>query len=249
MTIQFLCPNGHQIRCPDEQAGRAAKCPKCGAKFRVPDLSETEGPAIETELPSEPEEVEEEPGAGDEGQIEFLCPNGHRLNGPASLQGRPGQCPECGSRFRIPSYEDVPEEEATDQEQIGIGRVDGTTGSGLRLEELGEGSGRAGLTLDLNEGDETPAAGSDHPSAASGIGSFFCRIWAARAKEGSVELHLVDGETVTPDRFDESLSRGSHGLFALDEPDGSYTLVAVAWASVARIVVRGVDQLPPGMRQ
>lgn len=34
--IEFLCPNNHRIRCPDEQAGRAAKCPKCGAKFVIP---------------------------------------------------------------------------------------------------------------------------------------------------------------------------------------------------------------------
>ena len=35
--IEFLCPNGHRIRCQAEQAGRAAKCPRCGVKFRVPE--------------------------------------------------------------------------------------------------------------------------------------------------------------------------------------------------------------------
>ena len=31
--------NGHKIRCPEERAGLPAKCPKCGVKFRIPDLS------------------------------------------------------------------------------------------------------------------------------------------------------------------------------------------------------------------
>jgi hypothetical protein len=35
-VIEFLCPNNHKIRCTDDQAGRAAKCPKCGEKFVIP---------------------------------------------------------------------------------------------------------------------------------------------------------------------------------------------------------------------
>lgn len=77
-TLEFVCPNGHQIRCPADQAGKVGKCPICGVKFRVPTLPQKEP------------------------QIEFLCPNGHHLHAPVSLQGQPGVCPECGSRFRIP---------------------------------------------------------------------------------------------------------------------------------------------------
>ena len=139
-VIEFLCPNGHKIHCQDDQAGRAAKCPRCGVKFYVPDslaagppevadfdssissfdwanlgMAEPAPPAAETAGPKEP-------------QIEFLCPNGHRLHGPASLQGRPGACPECNSRFRIPSYDDVSAEEEPEKE-ISIGRIDGGEGS------------------------------------------------------------------------------------------------------------------------
>ena len=45
--LQFLCPNGHRIHCPDDQAGRAAKCPKCGSAFKVPtadQLGDSDGP-------------------------------------------------------------------------------------------------------------------------------------------------------------------------------------------------------------
>jgi hypothetical protein len=46
------------------------------------------------------------PPTGDE-LIVFLCPNGHKLNGPARLAGKTGQCPHCGARFEIPFPEEV----------------------------------------------------------------------------------------------------------------------------------------------
>jgi hypothetical protein len=36
------------------------------------------------------------------GTIAFLCPNGHKLNGPEKLAGRLGQCPHCNTKFQIP---------------------------------------------------------------------------------------------------------------------------------------------------
>jgi hypothetical protein len=36
------------------------------------------------------------------GTIAFLCPNGHKLNGPEKLAGRLGQCPHCNAKFQIP---------------------------------------------------------------------------------------------------------------------------------------------------
>jgi len=39
------------------------------------------------------------------GSIAFLCPNGHKLNGPEKLAGRLGQCPHCGAKFQIPPLE------------------------------------------------------------------------------------------------------------------------------------------------
>ena len=120
--IEFLCPNGHKIRCQAAQAGRAAKCPRCGVKFRVPDADHRPADARATPTracrsPISP--IRASPanasataaGSAKEPDFEFLCPNGHRLHGPANLQGRPGECPECGSRFRIPTYEDIPAEE------------------------------------------------------------------------------------------------------------------------------------------
>src|SRR5262245_39756279 len=35
--------------------------------------------------------------------IAFVCPNGHQLNAPKELAGKPGQCPKCGTKFLVPS--------------------------------------------------------------------------------------------------------------------------------------------------
>lgn len=42
MAIEFTCPNGHRLSTKDEDAGKMAKCPKCGAITKVPGAN---GPA------------------------------------------------------------------------------------------------------------------------------------------------------------------------------------------------------------
>lgn len=137
--IEFLCPNGHRIRCPAEQAGRPAKCPRCGVRFLVPspddaDVSEAVGSDSGISRPdfTDSDVSKKSPsGLGSslkEPQIEFLCPNGHRLHGSPSLQGKPGQCPECGSRFRIPSFDEMAPQNSPTQE-INLGKADSRIGS------------------------------------------------------------------------------------------------------------------------
>lgn len=245
MSIRFLCPNGHKIQCPDEQAGKAAKCPRCGVKFRVPDLDELkvhrqaaaneatdQGPtaaaeSASTETTADASAVREEP-------IEFLCPNGHRLHGPMSLQGQPGQCPECKARFRIPSYDEVPEEEEEDvQRDLGVGRAPG--------EETGDDDTEVTLQ-EVGPGPRAPTT-----EALAGLAELFPRLWAMRSGTVSIELHLKDGQTLKPERFAPELSRGSHGVFSLGTLDGSHTLAAVAWDQVVRVLMRGIEQLPEEM--
>ena len=142
MVIKFSCPQGHSLSCPDDQAGKSARCPKCNARLTVPDESEKRAdggdadnapdatpptdsastaevvtPVGDQKVESAPDtanDVSESNASGTEDEIVFLCPNGHKLNGPARLQGRPGQCPHCGEKFRIPSYDDV--DDANDDE-------------------------------------------------------------------------------------------------------------------------------------
>lgn len=213
MAIEAFCPNGHKILCPDDRAGRMAKCPRCGAPFRIPggdallppgttpaggtetsaaaaQVADAAMPAVTTpNMPGDvasatageapegsgiqtnvmaattpvppaageaagPELVEAEllPPSAAAGsvptvttsvanptgqQVElnatgtrggaagpaptplsdliiFLCPNGHKLNGPKRLAGKIGQCPHCGARFEIPIPHEGEEEEDHD---------------------------------------------------------------------------------------------------------------------------------------
>jgi hypothetical protein len=124
MDLRFLCPNGHKIHCPVNRAGRAAKCPKCGVKFQIPDASDVEAGGSGDSLLAISDSGPSVPLGGTarrpqpEQQIEFLCPNGHLLHGPASMQGRPGQCPDCGAKFRVPTYDEDEDEIAEEEEPL-----------------------------------------------------------------------------------------------------------------------------------
>src|SRR5262249_18314295 len=108
--IKFHCPNGHPLNAPDNLAGKPGKCPKCDQPFIVPQPDELGvDPATVAAASSA---VTPAMGSGknlvSSGEIfVFLCPNGHKLNGPPSLKGRPGQCPHCKARFLIPTDEDI----------------------------------------------------------------------------------------------------------------------------------------------
>lgn len=253
--IEFLCPNGHKIQCGDSQAGKRAKCPRCGAMFLVPQKEDASLDGPVAEAAAEPAGVGQRRGSR-EPQIEFLCPNGHRLHGPASLQGRLGQCPDCGSRFRIPIYDEGNDDE---QAELGIemGRADGRRSSDSRItppEISFEGSSRA---KDEDEDEQVPdnpsdamrtdisasdsALGAIHP-----LGAIFAKLWVEKARGATFELVFDDQRVLTPDAFIKTLSPPSHGVFAIKESNGTITLEAVAWEAVQRLVVRNLKRMPEG---
>ncbi len=249
MVIQFLCPNGHRIHCPEERAGQAAKCPKCGVKFRVPTPDGQEMPDTPPGGPSPPypagaaaETAPPASGIGlgsaeNEAEIEFLCPNNHLLHGPASLQGRPGQCPECGSRFRIPSYDEAKQEDEETKAQIAV--------PAIAAEETPEEQEAASLAEGPAE--LFTAVAGDHSSAGlppHSWGALFSRLWAFKSHGATVELRYGDGQRLSPDRFLKGISSASHGVFSAREPSGTHTLTAVPWDSISVVVVRGVKKLP-----
>lgn len=193
-------------------------------------------------------------GAAREPQIEFLCPNGHRLHGPASLQGRLGQCPDCGSRFRIPVYDEGEDDE---QAESGIerGRADGRRLSDSRIappeitvdkpprpraedEQVAESPSDA-LRTEVIGSDSS--LGTIHP-----LGAIFAKLWVEKARGATFELVLDDQRVLSPDYFVKTLSPPSHGVFGVKESNGTITLEAVPWETVRRLVVRNLKRLPEG---
>jgi hypothetical protein len=347
MVIEFRCPNGHRLNCPDERAGLPGKCPKCKAAFRVPQPQAAEAsgadrpaspisdsgvsepelnlPSSETdnlaflgggdseygghadsgsssgsstgfskianpaELASETESASAEPsgaessGTGSSGavspaaapsaaatssagpaaaseeRIVFLCPKGHKLNCPASMQGRPGKCPHCGATFLVPRYEpggefdeeeDEDEENKDDEEESGESSADDESPREPSAEEQLIEQAIEGFNGDAFQGDPFAFDFSSLTTETVGTGGMagvFQRLWLHKRTGGIVELYLKGGEVIAPEWFSPRQSQDTFGMFAFAERDGSLTMTAVSWDAIERIAVRGIAELPPGM--
>ncbi len=297
MVIKFTCPcdKRRKMQVPDNRAGKNAKCPECGLPFIIPKPDPT--------APSDRELRAEE-------LLEFLCPNEEcpkqLLQAPASMAGRRGQCPHCGSKFRVPLpqelRDDTEEGEHTAQAAGDSGAQDGSDTLGRAVaearstevvedvEEIEEaeeaveaeaaeepeakgGSGTQPPVLDFNFIDpggsgqkhgsgshpslresslpgagpmelvddvEPPLAVNEHPMAA-----LFEKIWDESEREAVVELRLTTGEMITPVHYSHDFSRGQHGIFGSLDREGKHILEVIPWDNIARVTVRGLNELPP----
>jgi hypothetical protein len=231
------------VATPSEGALPAAEADGSGIKSQTP-----AGSNPQLDPPKEP-------------QIEFLCPQGHHLHGPASLQGRPGECPECGSRFRIPTLEEaaspLPEEEIRLEEDTTDGRTAEEAAAAGREPRKPDvptaarakpSDSDASVALDLpaeaivgppGEGPPGEGPAGRHPMA-----ELFTRFWAARAEGSRVEVHLASGGVLLPDGYVETPSEQDHAVLVSRDPDGAHTVTIVPWDSVARVILRGIRQVP-----
>ena len=264
MAIQFKCPQGHKLSAADSKAGKSGKCPACGEAFVIPDpgsggrlsdsgvsdsdvsmFEETDSSPTLLAAAAPDQTAAEESAADDPNLIVFLCPNGHKLNGPKSLQGRPGQCPHCGAKFRIPNYD---EDEEPDGEGRDDTQIDDDIPVGTLLdddEEIAEGIAEGIIDEDVPLGDPiAPQDATVVTSAVHPMARLFDRLWREKSNGAVVELHLHDAGTVVPDRYAADLSQHAHGVFSVRGQDGSYTITAIAWDAVTKVSVRGVKQLP-----
>jgi DNA-directed RNA polymerase subunit RPC12/RpoP len=294
MALTILCPNGHKLTAPEEQAGKLVKCPTCATTLRVPSWSGQ----VETASGGEPKRATAtvKPAHREKAAtIVFLCPNGHRLNSPANMAGRPGKCPHCGVKFLVPSREgpsneesgakgeELPKKELSD----GTTTVEGSPAPAPALESTESNEPSQEFIADIEvvnpptaedelpiidmeeviEPDSsrpaTPVAGHGGNGTGGGdalgrappgtdfglhpMAELMLSLWSYRAPGTAVEVRLVDGEVLMPDGYAQELSRRSHCLLAIRQPDGTHTLTAVAWDAVARVSVRGVKSLRAGM--
>ncbi|MGI8979233.1 MAG: hypothetical protein ACR2FY_08410 [Pirellulaceae bacterium] len=258
MPIKFLCPNGHQLTAPDNLAGRPGKCPKCNTPFVVP-KPDAEEPAAEraAETPPEPptEETEETEGkpadekatAAEIGQgsgkgklnpadvFIFLCPNGHKLNGPPSLKGKAGQCPHCGAKFRIPDDDDDMELPEAPEESSAP-----TTGSG---QFVFPGFGTQENVEEVYEAVEVEDTLDPPPDGIHPLSYIVGRLWDRKGDDTELEIFLAEGEIVAPEFYSEILSIREFGVFGSQDGDGSYSVTIIPWTTVRKIGIRKLPEL------
>jgi hypothetical protein len=258
MAIEVRCPNGHRLKCPEDRAGKRGKCPKCGTAFQVPQLDGAAASQVTAASESGKRRLRD---AAAEEKIEFRCPNGHKLSGPASLQGQPGQCPHCQAKFRIPRVEEEDErpvvEPVSDSGRIdfnlaGAPEAEPAEDDFLGIDELQEvepGSRKSGSAVEVGFlPGESPAPEEAEPAEeAHPLASLFVALWQEHEHGGVVELHLGDGVIIVPDWWAPALSIHSHGVFAIQTADGSYVMETVAWDAIQRITIRQIQELPGGV--
>lgn len=168
----------------------------------------------------------------------FLCPNGHKLNGPPSLKGRPGQCPHCGARFVIPE-DDIPEDDiptgsAEDEEEIPAGEP---------VEDEGTPPEEEIIEAEVEEIEPDP---EPIPPGIHALGYIVGRLWDHKTDTTELEIFLKEGEIVSPDHYAEILSTGEYGVFAHKEGDENYSLSVIPWSAVRRVDLRRVAKLREG---
>jgi DNA-directed RNA polymerase subunit RPC12/RpoP len=275
MAIEFRCPNGHRLSCPDERAGKPAKCPKCGAEFMVPTAeaavlaSGNSGissaavadsgsiSSIGSLKPAGGAHLEQRPiGPGTSGGaspgevIVFLCPNGHKLNCPISMQGKPGKCPHCGARFLIPEQHEEQEDftgEHDDDEEFSDEHHDehDEEEEDIELEVADDPETNDSPSVGPPELPFDFSAGLGGPdSREHGLYRVFNELWDHRQNGATIDVHLRGGITLTPHRYADQWSQQETAVFAVKEADGTYTVTAVAWEQIERVAVRKLTKLP-----
>src|SRR5262245_60832149 len=241
--MKFLCPNGHPLNAPENLAGKSGKCPRCNASFIVPHPDDVRGNA--NLMAASGSAITPAMGSGTNLPATseiffFLCPNGHKLNGPPSLKGKPGQCPHCQARFIIPTDEDIAAAEQAEDEGDDDDELAAETG--IDHDSLEVSRFTSGRSSAVQSAADRPPAGP------SGLGYIVARLWEQRTEQTELEIFLSEGEIVAPDYFSESLSTSDYGVFAVQEGEG-FAITVIPWTTVRRVGLRRLGELPGDMFQ
>lgn len=243
MAIRFQCKECNaQFSVKEELSGKSAKCPKCKTVIQVPS-ADMEASQVDA---STKEGADENKTEESEDTIVFLCPNGHELHGPSQLQGKPGKCPHCGSKFQIPVYDDGEESEEFSEEDIPHGKavIEGGVGlpdsSGTVLPTEAEVLSEDDIVL-FEEGSTLPPP---LPGEVHALATHFAWLWNQREHGADLTIHFKNGdEAFRPSLFALRRSQGPYGLFAVEESDGTFTITTLAWDEVSRIVLSKAEDI------
>lgn len=248
MTIHFVCPNGHELSAPEERAGKPGRCPKCQTEFLVPELDDEEDEVDSGEVSSGSRVP-----ANQAETIVFLCPNGHKLNGPAKLKGRPGQCPHCGAKFRIPDDDDEPDEPIVeDVVEVADESEGGGSHAPPQAAELSDTAADEPLeTVEIvEEVDEVPTIESVEAVAPSlaeephPLYGMLQWLFENRPDKQPILVRLRDGEVLEIDRFSVAQSTGPFAIFAVEEAADRYSVIGVDWREIVRVDLHRLPSLP-----
>lgn len=220
-TIIFHCPRGHRLVVAAKYAGKRGRCDKkgCGAPVTIPVPPLIGEP--HAALPAATPDVGGEPvGAADAAE---------------------GQRAAAGAEPVVTATDAAaPDAPIDDRPEAGAGGWDFISDAGPPPAAAG------GASFDESFSDvramPDPEAGFGNPTA-----RLVARLWEERDHGGIVELHLAGGSVILPEWYEVNWSRGTHGLFASQAPDGTVTLTAVAWDTIQKVVVRQVRDLPDGL--
>lgn len=240
MTIQFMCPNGHTLSAPDQQAGKEGKCPKCESAFLVPELEEFADLANEAEDASAADAGQAATPSAAAGNFFFLCPNGHKLSGPVSLKGKPGQCPHCDSKFMIPGDEDEAEEAAPAAEPVRDTNLP-VDSEVHEAEIVPEDVVREISAADVLDEPMAPPIDGAHQ-----LGAIFYQLNSVLDEDRVIELLTNDDERIVADKIALTLSQSDYAVLAHVDEDEVTSIITVPWSSVKRATIRKVTELPEG---
>lgn len=169
----------------------------------------------------------------------FLCPNGHRLNGPPTLKGKPGQCPHCGAKFRIPADDDLEEPEAglpVDDEIPAGEAVDDEIPAGTLDEEAAEATAE-----EVYDPPVEPV-----PPGLHALCYILGRLWDRKTEDQILEIYTNEGEILSPDYYSEILSTADYAVFAMVDGD-AYAVTVTPWSTVRKIAVKRVKTISPNV--
>ena len=196
--------------------------------------------------------------------IAFRCPNGHVGQVPAHLAGKKAHCPQCKTPMTIPVPPGSPlprnplASNPLDDNPLAGDPFDADPLAANPLDALASAVDPSPDDLPLLEPEpvaryaETLEPESQVPLAEGGdapwhpTADLVARLWAEREHGGQIEVHHADG-VIVPNWYDVTWSRGTHGVFGSQAPDGTVTITAVAWSSVQKVIVRPVQTLPADM--